>query len=377
MEVETTLLANGRVTHVGDPDRTGDRRYPRHRRRRRRRWSRSSIEEQEPVVTLADAQGRAAGPSGHRDQPFRQHGRRGDRRGSQGHARRRRARHPPARHPPAHLAVADGDARRGRQPRRAGRTDALHHLPEPAQYRALDRPGVRRARTRGPGDRQGCGRFVRAQEHAVARGSRDDRRGNAVRPSAQVDRGPLREPDRRQPGARAGDDAHDRLRRRRPAAREPRRLRLRTTAPSRRAPTPTSRCRCSCGRAYKMPQLTASSRAAGTPTPSGSAAYRGPWAMESLVRETALDVAARKIGIDPIEIRRRNLVYRGRPADDERARAFRSRTSRPANASRNCSRASTSLPSAASRPRRARPGVISGSASPPISSRPGSPAAWR
>ena len=30
--------------------------------------------------------------------------------------------------------------------------------------------------------------------------------------------------------------------------------------------------------------------------------------MESLARETVLDIAARKIGIDPIEIRRRNLV---------------------------------------------------------------------
>jgi carbon-monoxide dehydrogenase large subunit len=40
----------------------------------------------------------------------------------------------------------------------------------------------------------------------------------------------------------------------------------------------------------------------------GLAAYRGPWAMETLARETMLDVAARQIGIDPIEIRRRNLV---------------------------------------------------------------------
>jgi len=30
--------------------------------------------------------------------------------------------------------------------------------------------------------------------------------------------------------------------------------------------------------------------------------------MESLIRETALDVAARRLGLDPIEIRRRNLV---------------------------------------------------------------------
>ncbi len=40
----------------------------------------------------------------------------------------------------------------------------------------------------------------------------------------------------------------------------------------------------------------------------GLAAYRGPWAMESLIRETALDVAARRMGMDPIELRRRNLV---------------------------------------------------------------------
>ena len=40
----------------------------------------------------------------------------------------------------------------------------------------------------------------------------------------------------------------------------------------------------------------------------GLGGYRGPWAIESLARETILDVAARQIGIDPIEIRRRNLI---------------------------------------------------------------------
>jgi aerobic carbon-monoxide dehydrogenase large subunit len=59
--------------------------------------------------------------------------------------------------------------------------------------------------------------------------------------------------------------------------------------------------------AYKMPVYGFLSRGWYTNTV-GLAAYRGPWAMESLVRETALDVAARRIGIDPIEIRRRNLV---------------------------------------------------------------------
>ena len=50
--------------------------------------------------------------------------------------------------------------------------------------------------------------------------------------------------------------------------------------------------------AYKMPAYGFLSRGWYTNTV-GLAAYRGPWAMESLVRETALDVAARRIGIDP------------------------------------------------------------------------------
>jgi carbon-monoxide dehydrogenase large subunit len=41
---------------------------------------------------------------------------------------------------------------------------------------------------------------------------------------------------------------------------------------------------------------------------SGRAAYRGPWQFESLAREVLLDIAARRIGIDPIELRRRNLL---------------------------------------------------------------------
>jgi carbon-monoxide dehydrogenase large subunit len=59
--------------------------------------------------------------------------------------------------------------------------------------------------------------------------------------------------------------------------------------------------------AYKMPQYGFLTRGWYSNT-MGIAAYRGPWAMESLIRETALDKAARQIGIDPIEIRRRNLV---------------------------------------------------------------------
>lgn len=59
--------------------------------------------------------------------------------------------------------------------------------------------------------------------------------------------------------------------------------------------------------AYKMPQLGFYSRAWFSNTV-GLGAYRGPWGMESLARETMLDIAARQLGIDPIEIRRRNLI---------------------------------------------------------------------
>ena len=40
----------------------------------------------------------------------------------------------------------------------------------------------------------------------------------------------------------------------------------------------------------------------------GQAAYRGPWAMETLARESMLELAARQIGMCPIELRRRNLI---------------------------------------------------------------------
>jgi aerobic carbon-monoxide dehydrogenase large subunit len=42
----------------------------------------------------------------------------------------------------------------------------------------------------------------------------------------------------------------------------------------------------------------------------GRSAYRGPWQFESLAREVTLDIAARRMGIDPIELRRRNLLRR-------------------------------------------------------------------
>ena len=59
--------------------------------------------------------------------------------------------------------------------------------------------------------------------------------------------------------------------------------------------------------AYKMPAYAFLTRGWYSNT-IGLCAYRGPWAIESLIRETALDKAARQMGIDPVELRRRNII---------------------------------------------------------------------
>jgi carbon-monoxide dehydrogenase large subunit len=42
----------------------------------------------------------------------------------------------------------------------------------------------------------------------------------------------------------------------------------------------------------------------------GHCAYRGPWMMETTGREQMMDVIAHRLGIDPLEIRRRNVISR-------------------------------------------------------------------
>jgi carbon-monoxide dehydrogenase large subunit len=60
---------------------------------------------------------------------------------------------------------------------------------------------------------------------------------------------------------------------------------------------------------YRIPCATFRSRAVLSNTV-GRTAYRGPWQFESIAREVLLDIAARRLGIDPIELRRRNLLRR-------------------------------------------------------------------
>ena len=58
---------------------------------------------------------------------------------------------------------------------------------------------------------------------------------------------------------------------------------------------------------YRIPRTGFSTTMVWTNT-MGKAAYRGPWMFETTAREMALDHAARVIGADPIELRRRNLL---------------------------------------------------------------------
>jgi aerobic carbon-monoxide dehydrogenase large subunit len=61
---------------------------------------------------------------------------------------------------------------------------------------------------------------------------------------------------------------------------------------------------------YKVPAATFMHTSVFSST-AGRTAYRGPWAFETLAREVMLDISARRIGIDPAELRRRNLLGAG------------------------------------------------------------------
>jgi carbon-monoxide dehydrogenase large subunit len=60
---------------------------------------------------------------------------------------------------------------------------------------------------------------------------------------------------------------------------------------------------------YRVPRAGFSTKTVYTNTV-GRTAYRGPWQFETLAREVLLDIAAREMGIDPVELRRRNLLRR-------------------------------------------------------------------
>ena len=59
---------------------------------------------------------------------------------------------------------------------------------------------------------------------------------------------------------------------------------------------------------YRVPKGAFSTKLVLSNT-SGRVAYRGPWQFESVAREVLFDIAARRLGVDPIELRRRNLLH--------------------------------------------------------------------
>ncbi len=58
---------------------------------------------------------------------------------------------------------------------------------------------------------------------------------------------------------------------------------------------------------YRVPKASFNYRTVFSNT-AGLAAYRGPWQYETLSREILLDIAARKMEMDPVELRRRNIL---------------------------------------------------------------------
>ena len=145
--------------------------------------------------------------------------------------------------------------------------------------------------------------FPMREEFAVAAAS------PAARPAGQVDRGPEREPARRRARARRADDGLARHRRRGP---------LHSRSPPSRLenvgayPFPGNGSTAGAGMMI-FPGRTAfrgstTSRMRPTPTPAAGAPTAGPWMMETVAREQAVDLAARRLGIDPLELRRRNVI---------------------------------------------------------------------
>jgi carbon-monoxide dehydrogenase large subunit len=60
---------------------------------------------------------------------------------------------------------------------------------------------------------------------------------------------------------------------------------------------------------YRVPKLALASRSAYTNT-CPRAPYRGPWQFESYGREQIVDSLARTMGLDPLDLRRRNVLHR-------------------------------------------------------------------
>jgi carbon-monoxide dehydrogenase large subunit len=59
---------------------------------------------------------------------------------------------------------------------------------------------------------------------------------------------------------------------------------------------------------YRIPRLGFSCRTVFTNT-CGKAPFRGPWTVETIAREQMVDAVAADLGLDPLELRRRNVIH--------------------------------------------------------------------
>ena len=368
-----TPLADGRVAYVGDPVALviADDRYI---AEDAAALIDVEYEEEDPVVTIADARAGAPVHPRYRKQYRRADGRRGARRGVRGAAARRTA--ASVTHRVTHQRISQSPMEtRGVVATRDGAEELILYITCQSPHMvaryvslALGLPQTSiRVIAKDVGGSFGLKNHPWREEMSVIIAAL-----LFGRPLKWIeDR--VREPDRRQPGARTGDHAD---------------------APR---STPTASCIASHGdysvnngaypqgadcniavhmfmwAAYKMPEYGFLTRGWYSNTV-GLAAYRGPWAMESLVRETALDIAARQHRHRPDRDPAPQSGHAGGPAHDL-VLHIRSRTSRRPNASRSCSRLRRARVSARSRPRRAKRGGISALASRPMSNRPDRPAA--
>ena len=166
---------------------------------------------------------------------------------------------------------------------------------------------------------------VRPEGRAPPGGHLPDARRPEGAGAVEVDRGPAREPD---VGGAGSPRARPASAWRSPTTARswaPASTTCRTSAPTprrgRSAPPPPSGC---CSRARTaIPKATWATTSVFSNTP-GRTAYRGPWAFESVAREVLLDIAARRIGIDPVELRRRNFLGRDDlPVREPRRHALR------------------------------------------------------
>ena len=145
------------------------------------------------------------------------------------------------------------------------------------------------------------------EEVAVAAASK------ALGRPGQVDRGPQREPHGLGAGPRGKLRRRDGRHQRRASSSASRWTCCSTPAPTRAwARWSGASCRRVMPGPYRMEGFSFAS-AVGITNKASYVAYRGPWAAETFVRERMINLAAAELGIDPLEMRLRNVAKRGEP----------------------------------------------------------------